>query len=358
MTDKAVFAVGLGFYEDHGVVRYKKAFTVNQVNAAAVTDFINILSDFYDYSGENEVFEMNMVDYMMLLNSFENNNHKGSAEFINEMIKDDQLANAFFCIMHEDTLPENAAEAYLILELFSIGTFNALNEKHRTPLTKIFGGLQSVNMTIGGYPSYDTESSDKFVSHLYMRNPDTNRFAPTSFARYGAHFGKNNTLMMGAAVNIGVSIGDENLLDGHCSIASCVQIGHRNKIGSFVSMEGVLSPVNEKPVIVGDDNFFGTRCRIGTGLVIGNKNFWGSGVDVSVGTPLKDLRENSSTYGEYVKAGSSKGIQSADNCMLTFNNSYRKINGVQVYPGEILLNWNNEKNQARFTRNDDLTENN
>lgn len=354
-----VFAVGLGFKKGQ-TVRYTKVFTHTDDNDVAVQGFLAIISEHLAYTGSNAIINLKDVDLEALHQNFIEADHPGSADFIEEVmkLKNSKRKKAVICIMATNEPPTCLEESYLILELFSAGTFNALNPDHRHPLTKVFAGLPTIAMSAAGLQIGHMEAHDKFLSWLLFNDPRDNRFAPTSFVRYGAHLGSRNTLMMGAAVNFGASIGDDNLLDGHCSIASCVQIGNGNKIGSFVSMEGVLSPVNAKPVVVGDGNFFGTRCRIGTGLIIGNENFWGAGVDLSQGTPLQDLRDGSETFGRYVKAGSKEGIQGADGMMVTVNRANREIAGEHVFPGEYILTLNSDENRARFERNDDLNANN
>lgn len=360
-----VFAVGLGIKTGQSV-RYVKAFTHTDKNDGPVQDFLRILQERLEYIEGNAVIDMKGVDLDALHQVFIETNHSGAAGFIEEAMKLEKAArdNAVICVMESNNPPTCMEESYLVMELFSAGTLNALDPEQRRPLTKVFAGLETVWMSAGGMLGDLHEARDKFPSWLSFNHPGSNRFAPTSFARYGAHFGIGNTLMMGAAVNFGVSIGDDNLLDGHCSIASCVQMGSRNKVGSFVSMEGVLSPVNADPVVVGDDNFFGTRARVGTGLIIGNKNFWAAGVDVSKGVKLRDLRKDSNTYGRYVTAGTPEGIQGQDETMLYVNRVIRLVDeqdensGVLAYPGEIILVNNTEDNQARFGRNDDLTANN
>jgi acetyltransferase-like isoleucine patch superfamily enzyme len=356
MTSK-VFAIGLGIKEGP-IVRYVKAFTHTDSNDVPVKDFLCILREHLEYAYGSAVIDMKGVDINALNQVFIETNHSGAAGFAEQAIKQKKRENAIICIMETNAPPTCLEESYLVMELFSAGTLNALDPEQRNPLTQVFAGLPTIPMSAGGVIKAHMEAHDKFPSWLMFNDPGTNRFAPTSFARYGAHFGSGNTLMMGVAVNFGVSIGDDNLLDGHSSIASCVQMGDRNKVGSFVSMEGVLSPVNADPVVVGDDNFFGTRARVGTGLIIGNKNFWGSGVDVSMGTKLKDVREGSQTIGQYVNAGTPEGIQGADKTMITTNSAVRTVNGIEVLPGEFLLNLNTEENQTRFGRNDDLNANN
>ena len=283
--------------------------------------------------------------------------------------------------IREGQKPENIDESYLVMYLFSEGKFSSLNENERFPLTEMFGALPTVEMSIDGIDD-GIGANDKIPSYLGYKDAGTNRFVPLSFVRYGAFLGENNTLMFGAHVNIGAKIGNGNLLDGSCSIASCAQLGDNNKIGSFVSVEGVLSPVNAKPVEIGDDNFIGSNCRIGTGLKIGNKNLWGSGVDLSIGTPIRDMREDSDTFGEYVKAGDEQsGIQGKDQLMIILNKSVAVIadgkvhshvhditefrnesdkykTEITVFPGEYLLYNNTEEMEKRFKRNDSLTSNN
>jgi tetrahydrodipicolinate N-succinyltransferase len=360
MNENSIFAAGIGL-RNNQVITYGKAFIEHENNHDAVSDFLKIISVYCDYSNSNIVISLENIDLEKLKKELTNAGHNGSVEAIEKLATDTNKENLFICIMETNEPPKNIEESYLILQLFSDGALNALNEKHRTPLTKVFNGLPTIPLNASGYPVEAGEvvaSNDKFINRLAFDIDLSNRFVPTSFARVGSHFGKRNTMMNGVAINFGVSIGDDNLIDGHASLASCVQLGSRNKVGSFVSMEGVLSPVNEKPVIVGDDNFFGTRCRVGTGLIIGNKNFWGAGVNLSKGTPLRDMRPESKTFLQYVNASSENGIQGQNETMVTVNNAVRTIHGITVYPGEFLLNTNTPENQARFDRNDDLNSNN
>jgi len=362
-VEKKVFAVGLGYY-DGPVVQYDKVFIHTEENNEAVVDFLKIVSNFFGYDSGNDILRISTIEKFTehLQGVFQNENHSGAASFMNMIHENELEKDAFICIMETNTPPTNKEESFLILQLFSNGVLNSLNEGHRTPLTKVFAGLDTIPLSFGGLVLKDNEqtsSYDKFPSWLMFNRPGKNRFAPGSFVRQGAYIGERNTLMMNATVNFGAYIGNDNLLDGHCSIASCVQVGNENKIGSFVSMEGVLSPVNEKPVIVGSNNFFGTNCRIGTGMIIGNGNFWGSNVDISKGTPIRDFRKNSGEYyGKYVKAGSERGIQNANNTMIILNRSKRNFGKVEVYPGEFILTDNTPENQDRFERNDDLNKNN
>ena len=357
MTNK-IFAAGLGVYSSQ-VIQYGKVFIEHEENHVPVDNFLKILSVFCDYNGGNVVLNLGNVDLKQLKNELQNAKHSGAVETIEHLIEPlTDKSNAFICIMETNQPPENKEESYLILDLFSKGICNSLNDEHRLPLTKVFAGLATVPMSLAGIPQDVGECYDKFPSWLLFNDIGSNRFAPTSFVREGAELGNGNTLMMGVAVNFGAKIGNGNLIDGHSSIGSCVQIGNDNKIGSYVSMEGVLSPMNKQPVIVGNNNFFGSNSRIGTGIIVGDKCFWGSGVDISLGKPLRDFRQNSETFGQYVKAGDSNGIQSKDSLMITINSSVRQYHEMTIYPGEYLLHDNSEENQKRFENNDDLTSNN
>jgi len=191
---------------------------------------------------------------------------------------------------------------------------------------------------------------DKFPSLLSIRANDLlldgNRIVPSAMIRDGVHIGKRNIFMFHAAVNIAAYIGDDNLIDSHASIASSAQIGDRNKIGSFVSIEGVLSPANAEPVIIGGDNFFGTFVRIGTGIRIGNRNFIGAGVNLSLGTKLRDCRSQSLTRGEYVTVREIN--ERFDELAITPNNAARDFEGVALVPGEYVLFENTAEFMARF----------
>ncbi len=191
---------------------------------------------------------------------------------------------------------------------------------------------------------------DKFPSLLSIRANelllDGNRIVPSAMIRDGVHVGKRNIFMFHAAVNIAAYIGDDNLIDSHASIASSAQIGNKNKIGSFVSIEGVLSPANAEPVVIGDENFLGTFVRIGTGIRVGCRNFIGAGVNLSLGTKLKDCRSNSPTRGEYVTARDLLGH--FDDIAITPNNAVREFEGIGLVPGEYVLFANSTDFMARF----------
>lgn len=191
---------------------------------------------------------------------------------------------------------------------------------------------------------------DKFPSLMSIRANelllDGNRVVPSAMIRDGVHVGKRNIIMFHAAINIAAYIGDDNLIDSHASIASSAQIGNKNKIGSFVSIEGVLSPANAEPVVIGDENFFGTFARIGTGMRVGNANFIGAGVNLSLGTKLKDCRIESPTRGEYVSV---RDINDHFNALAIIpNNAVRDFEGVALVPGEYVLFANSADFMARF----------
>jgi acetyltransferase-like isoleucine patch superfamily enzyme len=191
---------------------------------------------------------------------------------------------------------------------------------------------------------------DKFPSLMSVRAHelmlDGNRIVPSVMIRDGVHVGKRNIFMFHAAVNIAAFIGDDNLIDSHASLASSAQVGNRNKIGSFVSVEGVLSPANAAPVVIGDENFLGSFVRIGTGIRIGNKNFIGAGVNLSLGTKLKDCRSESSTRGEYVTVREIN--ERFDALAITPNNAVRDFEGVGLLPGEYVIFENTPDFMGRF----------
>lgn len=191
---------------------------------------------------------------------------------------------------------------------------------------------------------------DKFPSLISQRGArllaDGNRIVPSVMIRDGVHVGKRNIFMFHAAVNIAAYIGDDNMIDSHASIASSVQIGNKNKIGSFVSLEGVLSPANAAPVFIGNENFLGSFARIGTGLVVGDNNFISAGVNISLGTKIKDCRNDSPTKGQYVCARDFNG--QFNNLALTPNNAVRNFNDVDLLPGEYIVFENTPEFMSRF----------
>ncbi len=210
-----------------------------------------------------------------------------------------------------------------------------------------FRGLDEESYIRDGY---EYAGLDKFPSLMAVRamqlRIDGNRIVPSAIIRDGVYVGKRNIFMFHSAVNLCAFIGDDNLIDSHVSVGSAAQIGNRNKIGSFVSLEGVLSPANESPVIIGDNNFLGSFVRMGTGITVGNENFFASGVNLSQGTKLKDCREKSSTRGDYVTVLNAG--KSFDKFAILTNTATRKVNGVEVLPGEYILVENTPDFMKRF----------
>lgn len=203
-----------------------------------------------------------------------------------------------------------------------------------------------------GDPNARYSAIDKFPSLMSVRGArlreDNNRLVPSVMIRDGVHVGKRNIFMFHAAVNIAAYIGDDNMIDSHASLASSAQIGNRNKIGSFVSLEGVLSPANAEPVFIGDDNFIGTFVRIGTGIKIGNKNFLAAGVNLSLGTKIRDCRAGKGS--EYTTPRELN--ESFHHLAIVSNNATRRFNDVDVVPGEYLVFENTESFMDRFTGDD------
>jgi len=191
---------------------------------------------------------------------------------------------------------------------------------------------------------------DKFPSLLHVRaerlRADGNRIIPSAMIRDGVYIGKRNIFMFHAAVNIAAYVGDDNLVDSHASLGSSAQIGNKNKISSFVSLEGVLSPANAEPVTIGNENFIGSFARIGTGIRLGDRNFIASGVNISLGTKIRDCRENSRFKGEYVIPAN---LNSDFNALaIAPNNAEREFHGVMIRPGEYILFENTDEFMARF----------
>lgn len=229
--------------------------------------------------------------------------------------------------------------------LTSAGTFMLPNDEEPRFLRNVANYLE-----LTGQQTLVAGGIDKFPSLLSQRGDrlrkDGNRVIPSAMIRDGVYVGKRNIFMFHVAVNIAAYIGDDNLIDSHASIGSAAQVGNRNKIGSFVSLEGVLSPANAQGVIIGDDNFLGSFVRVGTGIVIGSKNVLGAGVNISLGTKLRDCREASSTRGDYVACRDLVG--SLNGLVIAPNNATREFQGVNIMPGEYILFENSEEFMSRF----------
>ncbi len=242
----------------------------------------------------------------------------------------------------------------LVFSLFNDGALRGNDSVARQILMDSFSLLPNRLLSCAGNflaeDSQDIGGIDKFPSLLSVRAKqllvDGNRIVPGAMIRNGVHVGKGNIFMFHAAVNLAAFIGDDNLIDSHASIGSAAQIGNKNKIGSFVSLEGVLSPANAQGVSIGDENFLGSFVRIGTGISIGTKNFIGSGVNISLGTKLRDCRENSKSRGEYITPRDLLG--SFNELAIMPNNAVRDLNSVQVLPGEYILLANGPDFMSRF----------
>jgi tetrahydrodipicolinate N-succinyltransferase len=99
-------------------------------------------------------------------------------------------------------------------------------------------------------------------------------------------------------------------------------------------------------VVIGNDNFLGTFVRIGTGITIGDKNFIAAGVNLSLGTKLRDCRESSSSFGEYINVRDLN--ENFNGLAIAPNNAVREFNGVSLVPGEYILFDNASEFMARF----------
>ncbi len=287
-------------------------------------------------------------------------------------------------ILNKETADSTRKERYLqfkttlLFELFNEGFLRGSDGLARQALLDAFGTLPNRFLTPDGHfllstndepqfartvPGYsvidehqggtaraDLGGIDKFPSLLHVHGErlkaDGNRIIPSAMIRDGVHIGKRNIFMFHAAVNIAAFIGDDNLIDSHASIASAAQLGNKNKIGSFVSLEGVLSPANAVPVYIGDENFVGSFARIGTGITIGNKNFIASGVNLSLGTKIRDCREGSSTHGDYVTPRELN--EDFNSLAIVPNNAIREFNKVPLVPGEYAVFANTEDFMKRF----------
>jgi tetrahydrodipicolinate N-succinyltransferase len=313
---------------------------------------------------------------------FNDDKHHPNIEFLKKASQ--EAYNIECTLINFEALDPSARDAFLqmkastLFEMFNEGALRGCDGAARQALLDSFSFLPNRFLDANGYfliphnedaffirqiANYRSEeindfksckaAIDKFPSLFAVRSEkllsDGNRVIPGAMIRDGVHVGKRNIFMFHSAVNIAAFIGDDNLIDSHASIGSAAQIGNRNKIASFVSLEGVLSPANARPVMIGDANFIGTFARIGTGITLKDNNFIASGVNLSLGTRLKDCRNESSHKGQYVAV---KEIEDFSGLAIAPNNAVRNFNGVELLPGEYSLFENTEEFMSRFQGDD------
>ncbi len=109
-----------------------------------------------------------------------------------------------------------------------------------------------------------------------------------SSVRCGAYIGKNVTIMPPSYVNVGAYIDDGTMLDSHCLVGSCAQVGKNVHISAAAIIGGVLEPVGSNPVIVEDDSFIGGNCGIYEGVTIKSKAILAAGVVLTASTKVYD----------------------------------------------------------------------
>lgn len=109
-----------------------------------------------------------------------------------------------------------------------------------------------------------------------------------SSVRSGAYVGQNVTMMPPSYVNVGAYVDDGTMLDSHCLVGSCAQIGKNVHISAAAIIGGVLEPIGSNPVIIEDEAFIGGNCGVYEGVTVLRQAILAAGVILTAATKVYD----------------------------------------------------------------------
>jgi 2,3,4,5-tetrahydropyridine-2-carboxylate N-succinyltransferase len=128
--------------------------------------------------------------------------------------------------------------------------------------------------------------------------PEATRNVPSdTTVREGAYLGNDVTMMSPAYVNIGAHVGDGTLIDSHDTVGSASQIGEDVKLGANMLVGGVLSPVEDEPVIIEDGASLGGGSVITSGFRMGEDSVAGENTLLTPRLPVYDFPTGEVEYG-------------------------------------------------------------
>lgn len=139
-------------------------------------------------------------------------------------------------------------------------------------------------------PKFDHLKDEVYFAEL------GSRVVPGSYARKGAHIGKN-VVLMPSFINIGAYVDDGTMIDAWTTVGSCAQVGKNCHISGGVGIGGVLEPLQARPVIIEDGCFIGARSEIAEGVIIGEGSVLSMGVYLGASTRIFNRMTSEVTYG-------------------------------------------------------------
>jgi len=168
-----------------------------------------------------------------------------------------------------------------------------------------------------------------------------------SSIRSGAYIGKNVTMMPPSYVNVGAYVDDGTMLDSHCLVGSCAQVGKNVHISAAAIVGGVLEPIGSNPVIIEDEAFIGGNCGIYEGVIIKSKAILAAGVILTAATKVYDAVNKEFIFAEHNKplAIPEKAVVISGSRML------QEHNGISLYC-PVIVKYRDTKSEKSVTLED------
>ena len=196
-----------------------------------------------------------------------------------------------------DAAPQDAADAYLRLHLFS----HRIVKPRTINLDGIFGHLQNVAWTTRGPVAVDAVESvswnlarrgehlvlhgvDKFPRMTDYVVPSGVRIADASRVRLGAYLSAGTTVMHEGFCNFNAGTLGASMVEGR--ISQGVIVGDGSDIGGGASIMGTLSGGGKEMVTIGERCLLGANA--GIGIRLGDDCIVEAGLYVTAGTVVMD----------------------------------------------------------------------
>lgn len=310
-----IFAAGLGIATtdskgDVIEVYYSKAFVQTKKNMVAVSDFVRICKEIFDYDGGCKTYSIADMNIDHLIDIF--SGHQGTIDFL-DSVRDAQ-DRVYFTILQKDESPIDIFESYLKLTLLS----NRSVEPNSIDLYGLFSNLPNLVWTNQGpisvddYPSRQLKarvngevlevfSVDKFPKMLNHVIPTGVRVGDAARVRLGAHLSEGTTVMHEGFVNFNAGTLGKSMIEGR--ISAGVVVGDGSDLGGGCSTMGTLSGGNNIRISVGKDCLIGANA--GIGIPLGDRCVVEAGLYVTAGSKIIYL--GSSNFPRLLKASEFAG---------------------------------------------------
>jgi 2,3,4,5-tetrahydropyridine-2,6-dicarboxylate N-succinyltransferase len=142
-------------------------------------------------------------------------------------------------------------------------------------LHQALGRLSSLPEAAGCF-ELDTLPRRRFNAHSNVRVP-----SEACYVRDGVYVAANVTLLPPCFVGVGAWIDEGTLIDSHCSVGVCAQIGKQVRVSAGALIGGLLQPFDALPNIVCDDVTLGSHCSIADGVYVGEGAVVAAGVHIT-----------------------------------------------------------------------------